>query len=123
MLKKLIKRVFGYFPTKLPVGMTEFDKWVDDFIATYPLPTNNRSDVAYVVATEIVNFSRGTVKKPKQFFYLVIVGGAAKQIAGANMQKIRQKLKEDQEKAAQLEATKKAEDEAKVVNEPPGSLL
>jgi len=99
-LKKLVKQALGYLPSRLPVGMTEFDSWAQDFMATYDLATEDETSIKWVLASLIVALKPGTAYLSKRYFYLHIQAAAAKQIASAVFQDIKNK---------QLEANKAKE--------------
>ncbi len=57
---RLLNQIRGLLPSALPVGMTEFDEYVDALIATYPLPTTNRDSICFTVATAIMHLGPTT---------------------------------------------------------------
>lgn len=100
-IKRLFKRLLGYLPSKIPVGATEFQVWVDSFFETYDLPTEHRDSISLVLATTIIhNLGPQALYKPKYYFYLTIMSGAAKQVAGAAFYDIKTRQQQAQEAAA-----------------------
>jgi hypothetical protein len=90
-LKKLGRLIAGLFPTAIPVGMTEFEQWAQSIEDTYRLPTNNKDSIRFSLATSIMHLGPTAAYKPKLYFALVLKAGAAKQIAGATFQDIKQR--------------------------------
>jgi len=39
-LKRMLRLLKSFFPRKLPIGMTSFNKWIDDIIFVSGLPDN-----------------------------------------------------------------------------------
>ncbi len=94
-VKRLIKQLLGFFPSRLPVGMSEFDTWVDSLTSTYKLATSDMTTIKWVLASTIVRLNPTVAYKSKFYFYLVIQAAAAKEIAGG----VFVKIKEDQRAA------------------------
>lgn len=107
-LTKLLNLIKGLIPERLPVGMAEFDSWIESFKATYDLPTKDEDSIRYTISAIILNEGASSFYRPKFYFYLRLCASAAKQIAGANFQDIknRQRAAEAAAKAAAEEATK-----------------
>lgn len=105
-LKRLVNQVLGLFPSRLPVGVTEFDSWAESIIDTYPMPTSNRDSLKFTLATIIMHQGTQDAYRSKFYFYLTINAAAAKQIAGEIFYSIKQKQKEEAERAAKEEAEK-----------------
>lgn len=105
-IKTALKYVRGFFPEALPVGMTAFNTFIDDLIATYSLPTTLRDDVIYVVASTILRLKETGAYKSRFYFVLVIRSAGAKQIAGAAFQDIKARQQ------AAIEAAKATNDAA-----------
>lgn len=95
-LKRLVNQVLGLFPSKLPVGVTEFNTWADSIIDTYPMPTSNRESLRFTLATIIMHQGSQDAYRSKFYFYLTINAAASKQIAG----EIFYQIKEEQKRAA-----------------------
>lgn len=100
---KLIKLFRSLFPSKLPVGMEEFEAWAQDFEQTFSLPTKDKDTVRFVLTTAIMHLGPQVAHKSKVYFYLTLRAGAAKQVAGAVFHDI---------KLRQQEAARKAQEEA-----------
>lgn len=109
-IKRLYKKIRGLFPSALPVGLNEFNRWKDDIASTYSLPTKTESDVSFVLASSLLRLGPQTSYKSKYYFVVTMKAAAAKQIAGHVMYE----LKSAQEKAAKdaIEAEKNRNAEA-----------
>lgn len=104
---KLIRRFLALFPSKLPIGMTEFYRWADDVIDLSGLPHNDST--VFSLATMILHLKATEAYKSKQYFILTIKKGAANQIAAGVMQELKDKqlakaAEENAAKAAAIEA-------------------
>lgn len=97
--KRLLRQLAGLVPTKIPVGVTEFNKWADDFIETYTLPTQDSDSLKFTLASIIMHLGPQVAYKPKFYFYLTINAAAAKQVAGSVFYEIKQKAKLAEEAA------------------------
>lgn len=97
---RFINQVAGLIPVAVPVGMTEFQTWADEIIATYSLPADPDS-IKFSLATVIMHLGPTAAYRSKFYFFLVLRAGMAKQVAGAVFQDIKQKqmarLKAEQE--------------------------
>jgi hypothetical protein len=96
---RLFKQLRGFFPSRLPQGISEFDAWAEDFFNTYNMPTSNKDSVKFTLATVVLNLGQKEAYKAKFYFLMVLRAAAAKQIAGAIFQDIKQKQKEAEAKA------------------------
>ena len=105
----MLKRLMSYFPTKLPVGVTEFDKWADsilDLSGRYA----KEDDMKWALANMVIHADSKFGALPKNYFVNRLRKAAANQIASNVFQTI--KLKQEAEKAAQTEAAKLTQAEA-----------
>lgn len=93
---------------RLPVGMTEYEAFVDDLIASYDLPTKNRTSVSYVVASIIINAPDNVVEMPLKLFADMVSASAAKQIAGQVFRDIKTQQLAEAKKQAEVTATENA---------------
>lgn len=98
-VKKLAKQIRAFFPSRLPVGMQEFDTWSDSFSEIYNLPTDNKDSIKFTLASIIMHLGGQDAYKSKFYFLLTVRSGAAKQIAGSVFYDIKKKAQEA-EKAA-----------------------
>ncbi len=112
VLKKIklsLKRVLFAFPTKLPVGMTEFANWSNSIIEAYEMPNNDTMKwalagaILHLEATSTVEVNLLIVKlklplssrKSKSYFGHYLRKMASNEIAAANLQIIKQKQQEE----------------------------
>lgn len=111
-VKVLLSRIRGIFPSATPVGSLEFDSWAQSIIDTYEPPGDERS-IKFGLCALLMRLNPTEAYKPKLFFALCLHKGASAQVAAFKMEEIKHKQKEE------FEAAKaKAEEEAKVLNEP-----
>jgi len=85
----LFKQFRALFPSKLPVGMEEFERWISEFETIYKLPTSDKESIRFAVAAMIINLGPTAAFKSKFYFYLSIVAGCAKQVAGSVFHEIK----------------------------------
>lgn len=100
-LKRKLKQLAAFWPTNLPIGVSDFETWASDIIFTYNLPDND--SFRFSLATMIQHCDRVDAKKSKRYFGLCALKGAANQVAGYIMNEL--KLKQQ---AAAQEAAKAA---------------
>lgn len=107
-LKKFLNKIRFFFPSSLPVGMTEFYVWADSIIDAYGLPNNDSSQFA--LATMILHLDSTSDSKPKRYFGKAALKSMSNQIAAGVMQDLKQKqvekAKQEQEKALTVEEQK-----------------
>lgn len=103
-IRRFLNKLVGFIPGPLPVGMSEFDKFVDSLMSTYALPTTNRDSICFTVATAIMHLGPTVAYKPKMYFVLMIKAGAAKQVGNAAFFRIKEKQMAEQAAAKQVEA-------------------
>ena len=101
-LQLAVKRYKAKRPSKLPVGMAEFEVWAESFHELYKMPTEDRDSVKFVLANTILTLGPQEISKSKEWFYKTLTAGAIKQIAGAVFYDIKTK-----QKAAANEASNK----------------
>lgn len=95
-LKLLGTKILYLFPSRIPIGMEEFDNWAKDILTTYGWPDNG--SFRFALATMIINQdNKGWRKKyvSKYAFSLALHSSAAKQIAGEYFRLIKDQQKAD----------------------------
>lgn len=92
--KRKVSQLIGLFPSKLPVGLIEFNAWAEKFSSTYNLPTKDTNSVRFVLATSMLNFTHITSHKSMYYFYKVFMSAAVKQVAGSVFQDIKRQQQE-----------------------------
>ena len=102
-LKRTVDQVRGLLPSALPcTGTTAFEAWASSIENTYNLPTKDKDSIRFVLTTAIMHLGPTVAFKPKYHFVLLIRASAAKQVAGAVFQEIKNNQKAKQ---AEAEAT------------------
>ena len=108
-LNKILKYLASLAPTKLPVGMTEFNTWADSIIEL----SGNYADadsMRFAIATMVLHLGAQKSSVPKNYFVRSLRKTAANQVA----QGVFQEIKLKQLEAAKLAAAKQqSEDTAK----------
>lgn len=93
----------------LPMGMTEFEAWVERILSGSLLPCTDKESMTFALATMLMHLGPQESHKPDAFFIHSLRKSAVNQVAHAKMTEIK----------ASHEARKKAEEEAKKVAETP----
>ncbi len=102
MVKRILRYVSSYLPTRLPTGMEEFQGWSDSIISLSDVPDNDST--RFAVAVMILHLGSTEDRKAKRFFVKAMNKGAANEIANA----VAQGLKNKQLAAVKAEEEKKA---------------
>ena len=95
-LTKLYNYIRGFFPTRLPQGGTEFDIFVETIINTYQMPTMDWDSIYFVISTSIMRLDPTVAYKSKWYFVLLLRAAAAKQVAGAKFNEIKERQKQQE---------------------------
>lgn len=98
-VSKLLKLIRALFPSRLPVGVTEFNAWADDIMAMAKSPNND--SVRFALAAMIVNSGDTEAYISKMFFVLQLRKSMSKQIASFIMYDAKQKQQDEARKAAE----------------------
>lgn len=107
-MKKVGRQIRGLFPSRIPTGMKEFDIWARDIADTYQMPTEVFDSLKFTLATTVMHLGPTDAYKSKYWFALMINASAAKQIAGAKFQEVKQEqIRRQEEARKQQEATNK----------------
>lgn len=110
-IRKNFLRLKSFFPSPLPQGLSEFNKYVNTLIEAYSPPMSDR-DVKFVVATLMMRLEPTDAYKPMRYFALALHKAAASQVSVHVMEQIKQE--QNTEQLAALEK-QKAEATAKLV--------
>jgi hypothetical protein len=107
-IKALYAKIRSYFPSKLAVGMTEYEEWLE---STVNLAGNfaDKKSLDWALSTMILHAPSDKDSISKQYFVKRLRKGAANQVASQKIQDI--KAAQDAQQAEQ----KQAEDTAKQV--------
>lgn len=98
-MNKAFLLIKSYFPTKLPVGMTEFATWSDDVI-TLVGPIADALSLRFALATQIMHADSSNSALPMQYFIKRLRKTAANQVAAQVFQDVKLAQKKAAEEAA-----------------------
>jgi hypothetical protein len=90
-----IARLLARIPSALPLGMAEFDKWVDEIIALLPKGLENvpKDDIKFVIASAVQRLGQAERWVSKHYFVCLLHKAAASQLAGQIFTDIKDKQK------------------------------
>lgn len=100
-LQLAVKRVLAHLPSRLPLGVTEFETWASDIITTYQMPDNN--SVRFSLAVMIMHLDATSSHKPKAYFGRCLIKGASTQVAHFIMQDLKEKQVAEEKKAQEAQ--------------------
>lgn len=103
-MKLLMKRILSHVPTKLPVGLPQFEAWADSIIELAGDYADHDS-MRYAIASNLIHLPHNKASVPKAYFVNALRKAAANQVASFVFQDI---------KIKQAEAAKLAEEQAKL---------
>lgn len=109
---RFVRKVKAYFPSRLPVGMTEFDAWAADIIDLYGAPDND--SVRFAIATMVLHCPAQDAYKPKHYFGLTVSKSMSNQVAAAIVQELKAKQEAAIKEAARLAAEEAASNVTKI---------
>lgn len=110
-MKLLVKQLLSYIPTKIPVGMTQFNTWLSS-IEELCGPIADSDSIKWVISNEVMRLSPTRDKVPKRFFVKTLRKYAANQLAAATVMDLKMKQEEARKSAEEQNANKKSEDTA-----------
>ncbi len=120
---KFALKFLAFFPSRLPIGDGQFEKWFASICYTYDLPAND--SVRFALSTMamhvsppnkptyfqyVINSGAGPYYVPKRYFGLTALKGAVSQTGHQQMADC--KFRQDERKKADEEAKKKATEDA-----------
>lgn len=97
-------------PSRLPVGMQEFNEWATDIIDLYGTPDND--SIRFALAAMIINLPSDKFLVSKQEVGHMLLKGMSNQVASFVMYEFKEKQKAEQKAHADKEAAAKAEAES-----------
>lgn len=115
-----IKRILAYFPSRLPVGLTEFHAWADSIVSMLPPGFEKvpKDELEWVLASTIQHLGMTKAYVSKQYFVQVLHKAAASQVAAQVFQDIKlAQVKAKEAADAVLEEAKKLEQSAEATAE------
>lgn len=110
-MKLLLKRILSYFPTPLPVGLTQFDTWADSIIELSG-EYADRDSMRFAIASMVIHSDANRGSVPKNSFVRKLRKSAANQVASQVFQDVKAK-QEAILQAAKLAAAQQQEATAK----------
>ena len=120
-MHKLLIILMSYLPTRLPVGMDEFQSWAKDILDIVG-PIADEKSLKFTLASMIMHLSPlkdkyGTLPGyvPKQHFVQGLIKACANQVANQVVYDIKTEQAEAQKKAAEELAAKQKQDAADTV--------
>jgi len=115
-LLKVLSRIRGAFPSRVPTGVTEFNIWAASIINTYNPPGDERS-IKFGLCAMLMRLNPTEAYKSKRFFFLCLAKGASAQVAAYIMEDIKKTQALEWEKQqAEATAAQEALDAAKKVD-------
>ena len=108
-LKRSVRKLRYFFPSPLPLGVTEFNNWAQSIIDTYNLPNNDT--VVGALGVMIAQLGPSEASKPKRYFGMCVRKTMANQVGHSRFQEIKAEYnrKLAEEKAAIEAAAKNQE--------------
>lgn len=103
-LKKLINQIRGFFPSRVPAGLTEYNAWIKSITDTYECPGNERS-IRFVLSSLLMRLAPAEAYKSKWYFACSLKRTAAAQVAVYEQERIKEEQRAEQLAAQQAEAT------------------
>jgi hypothetical protein len=104
-MKQLLKKILSYFPSKLPVGITEFEAFSSEIIELAGKYADIDS-LKFAIASMIIHADARFGALPKNYFVVRLRKVAANQVASQVFTDIKNKQQEAQKAAQNLvEAT------------------
>lgn len=113
---KIINLILSYFPSKLPVGATEFHEYADAVIELAG-PFADADSMKWAIANNIIHLPSVTASKPKQYFVRALRKAAANQVASFVFQEIKAKQQDRAAKEAAEAAAKVADSDVKILQD------
>lgn len=87
-MKLLLKRLLSYLPSKLPVGMTELEKFIDDIIELSGKYAD-RDSMAFAIDSILIHAPSHSGSLSKNYFVVRLRKSAANQVASQSFQDIK----------------------------------
>ncbi len=115
-MRLIFRQLLSYFPTRLPVGMTQMLIWMDE-ISSLAGDFADKDSMRYAIASNLIHLPHTKAKVPKAYFVNTLRKAAANQVASQIFHDIKTKQAEAAAKQ-QLEA----EATAKAVADEPKSV-
>lgn len=101
-MRRLLKRILSYYPTAMPITMTQFNTWLDSILELAG-PIADKDSLEWVISNEIMRLAPGRDRVPKHLFVKLLRKYAANQFAANKVLELKLK-QEEANRAAQAEA-------------------
>lgn len=101
---RLLHWLHSFFPTQLPIGAEEHDKWASSIVALAGKGVPDNSSTRFALAVMIMHLGGQTSHKPKRFFVKSLLKASANEVAHATAQKY--KLEQEEAKKREADAAK-----------------
>jgi hypothetical protein len=115
-MRLLLKKILSYLPTKLPVGLTEFNTWADSIIELSG-QFADRDSMVFAISSILIHADSKYGALPKKYFVDRLRKSAANQVASQAFQDIKQRqdtaIKAEQQKQAEATAIQQVADAPK----------
>lgn len=108
-IKQFILKILSFIPTPLPVGMTEYNKWMDSVLNLVG-PIADKTSMTWLISNEIMHIKSGTDRVPKRYFVKVLRKFAANQLAASVVNQIKEQQEAARKAAAEATANSKVAD-------------
>lgn len=86
-ISKFFRYIRAYFPTRLPIGDTQFNAWAQDIIDLYGLPQNDTA--RFALCAMVLHLDSTRFRKPKRYFGLAGLKSLSNQTVHMVMQDIK----------------------------------
>lgn len=103
-----IKRILSYFPSSLPVGMTEFIVWADSILELSG-DYADRDSMLFALSSMVIHADSKYGALPKNYFVTRLRKVAANQVCSQVFQDVKMRQAEAQAKLKQAEETAQLE--------------
>lgn len=100
----LIKKLLSYLPSRLPVGMTQFQQWSQDIIDLCG-PLADEDSMRFAICSQILHMGAQKDRVPKRYFVASLRKAAANQVASQVFQDVKLRQQEKAQEAAAALAT------------------
>jgi len=100
---RLLKQILSLVPSRLPVGVSEFETWANSIIELSG-EFADRDSMNFALATMVMHLGPQRSTVSKNYFVRSLRKAAANQVAGQVFQDIKERQKQAEEKRKQDEA-------------------
>lgn len=103
-MKLAFKRLFSYVPTDLPVGLPQYNAWLNSIVELAG-PIADEASIKWVISNEVMRMNSSRSRAAKNTFVRILRKYAANQLAAhtVNVLKAEEDAKRAASQAAQLQ--------------------